>query len=110
MPRLDMTHGARIASVGLLLLVLIVGAGNLWATYAENKSFQRQFTQQQEQQRTSQQQQGAATEHKLCSTLGKLAALKPPKIPANSSDPSRQYIIDLHDTLSGLGPDIGCPG
>lgn len=33
MPDLTMTRGARWASAGLLILTLMVGAGNLWATY-----------------------------------------------------------------------------
>lgn len=33
MPDLTMTRGARYAAIGLLFLTLVVGAGNLWATY-----------------------------------------------------------------------------
>lgn len=33
MPDLTMTKGARWAAIGLLGLTLIVGGGNLWATY-----------------------------------------------------------------------------
>lgn len=92
-----MTPGARLATGILFILVILVGAGNLLATYAEVQSFKR-----------AQQVQGQATEQKLCTTLGKLSALKPP--PGNATtNPSRLYEQQLHEVLSALGPDIGCP-
>jgi uncharacterized protein HemX len=81
----------------LLLLVLVVGAGNLLATYMEVQNFKQQ-----------QQVQGQQTQQKLCTTLGKLSALKPPAGNA-SANPSRVYEQQLHEVLAGLGPDIGCP-
>jgi hypothetical protein len=81
----------------LLLLLIVVGAGNLAATYWEVQDFKHQ-----------QQVQGQQTEHQLCTTLGKLSALKPPPGDA-TANPSRKYEQDLHDVLSALGPDIGCP-
>ena len=57
----------------LLALTLIMGAGNLWASWDEVHSSQ-----------AAQQRQGQAVEAKLCSTFGGLAALKPP-----AGDPRR---------------------
>ena len=51
--------------------------------------------------------QGAALEHKLCTSLGRLAALQPP--PGSSiGNPSRAYLQEQHDVLAELGPDVGC--
>lgn len=55
----------------------------------------------------AQQRQGRLVEHSICTTLGKLAALKPPAgNPA--TNPSRAYEDSLHATLDQLGPDLGC--
>jgi hypothetical protein len=43
----DMTAGARRASIALLLLVLLVGAGNLWASFDLTRGLQRTDTGQQ---------------------------------------------------------------
>ncbi len=84
------------AVIALLVLTLIVGAGNLWASWDEVHSSQ-----------AAQQRQGQAVETKLCSTFGKLAALQPPAgNPA--SNPSRAYEDRLHATLDDLGTDLGC--
>lgn len=55
----------------------------------------------------AQQRQGAATENKLCTTLGALAALGPPAGSA-AGNPSRGYEQRLHAVLAQLGPDLGC--
>ena len=46
-------------------------------------------------------------EQRLCTTLGRLAALAPPRGPP-AQNPSRAYEQALHATLDELGPDIGC--
>ena len=57
--------------------------------------------------RASQQKQDQVVERKLCTTLAKLTALRPP--PGNpETNPSRKFDQDLHATLAQLGPDIGC--
>lgn len=57
--------------------------------------------------RTAQQKQGEMVEAKLCTTLGRLTELQPP--PGNPvTNPSRAFDQKLHDTLSQLGPDLGC--
>ena len=50
---------------------------------------------------------GVAVERAICTTLGKLAALKPPP-GAAAANPSRAYEQQLHATLDQLGPDLGC--
>ena len=58
--------------------------------------------------RAAQQHQGQIIETKLCTTLGRLAALQPPRgNPA--SNPSRAYLQHQHDVLAALGGDVGCP-
>lgn len=53
------------------------------------------------------QQNGVQVELKLCTTLDKLAALKPP--PGNAqANPSRAYLQQEHATLAELGIDLGC--
>jgi hypothetical protein len=55
----------------------------------------------------AQQRQGQQVLAKLCATLDRLAALKPPSGSA-ASNPSRAYEQQLHATLAQLSPDIGC--
>lgn len=51
--------------------------------------------------------QGVVIERRLCSTLDRLAALRPPAgDPA--VNPARGYDQELHSTLAQLGPDVGC--
>jgi len=55
----------------------------------------------------AQQRQGEQIEQKLCTTLGKLAILKPP--PGSPlTNPSRAYDQELHAALAQLSPDLGC--
>lgn len=100
----DVSRGAKLWLALLLVLVLIIGAGNLWATYAEVNSFKAQFAAQQR----VQQELGKQEVGKLCSTFGHLAALKPPAGDA-AANPSRAYEQQLHSILSGVVVDIGCP-
>jgi len=55
----------------------------------------------------SQRRQGVLLEQRLCTTLGSLAALKPPS-GAGAANPSRAYDQQLHAALAQLGPDVGC--
>lgn len=96
-------HGApglsrrvRRALVSLFALAVILAASGLfWIGHAVNAS------------QAAQRSQGQAVERKLCTTFGKLAALKPPSgDPA--SNPSRAFDDNLHDTLDQLGTDLGC--
>ena len=58
-------------------------------------------------QQAAQQQAGRVVERSICKTLDSLAALRPPAgNPA--ANPSRAYDDELHATLDGLGPDLGC--
>jgi hypothetical protein len=93
------------AIVVLFVIAFGFGAGNLyWTSREVNANAAAQQRQQ-----VAQQQQGAILELKLCATLGKLAALKPPTgNPA--TNPARAFDQVLHATLAQLGPDLGCKG
>ena len=81
------------AAGALLGLTLVMGAGNLWASWIEVHS--------------SQQQQERLVQQKLCVTYGALAALKPPPGPA-AQYPGRAYEQSLHATLAELSTDLNC--
>lgn len=77
------------------LAVLLAAFGLFWINHAVNAS------------QAAQRSQGQAVERKLCTTFGKLAALKPPG--GNpGTNPSRAFDDNLHDTLDQLGADLGC--
>lgn len=82
--RLDNT---KVAISGLLVLLILVGIGNLLATYNAVDNF-----------RQGQRQAGQVVEQKICTTFGKLGALHLP--------PDER---ELHQTLIELGADVGCP-
>lgn len=93
----------------IILFIIAAGLavfGIFWINHAVNAATaaaQRQAAAEQ----AAQRQQGAVLELKLCSTLGKLAALKPPSgNPA--TNPARAFDQSLHSTLAQLGPDLGC--
>jgi type II secretory pathway pseudopilin PulG len=107
----DISRGAKLGIAMLLVLVLVVGAGNLWASYAQSQSTRQEFAAFRQRLAAQQQAQRAASlafEKKLCTTLGRLAALRPPA-GDSASNPSRAYEQDLHDVLAQLGPDVRCP-
>lgn len=88
---------------GLVALTLVVGGGNLWASYAEVQTVKAA----QHHDDVARQRAGQLLEVKLCSTFGKLGALKPP--PGDPvKNPSRAYEQEQHDTLVQLGADLGC--
>ena len=91
-------RGRARAVLFLFVFALLLGGGNLLFTahYIDD-------------QRAAQQRAGQLVEQKLCSTFGKLAALKPP--PGNpATNPSRAYLQAEHATLVQLGVDIHCEG
>ena len=94
----------------MLLFVLsfaLAGTAYLAAVgyyHREQGAQQRQAAQQQAAQRA----QGAAFERRLCTSLGRLAALRPPG--GSPSDLSRAYLLQQHQVLAELGPDVGCRG
>jgi uncharacterized protein HemX len=107
--------GRWVFVVVMLLAVILIGAGNLAATYGLWTHFEGQYQAQQRtnaqqaaQQQAVQQRQGRAEEAALCDTFGKLAALKPPSGNAQSN-PSRAYDQRMHDILAGVVRDIRCP-
>jgi type II secretory pathway pseudopilin PulG len=93
--------------VALAVLTVALAASSMLFSvsyyHAEQAAQQRQAAQQQ----AAQRQQGAALERKLCTSLDRLAALKPP--PGSAADnPSRAYLQQQHAVLAELGPDVGC--
>ena len=98
-----------VAIAILLGLVLLVGGGNLLATYEQVHSQARALQRQEQVTQAAQRKAGAALEKKLCTTFGKLAALKPP--PGNpDTNPSRAYLQGQHAILAEVEADISCPG
>lgn len=86
----------RYAFVALVVLTLLMTAAAILFTISYYHTEQ-----------ASQRAQGAALEHKLCTSLDRLAALKPP--PGSVADnPSRAYEQEQHAILAQLGPDVGC--
>jgi len=103
-PRGTVLTRRALRSVAILVLLglLVTGANLLWTAHAVNS-----YRASQQQAAASQRRQGVLIEQKLCQTLGRLAALKPP--PGNpAANPSRSFEDNLHATLAQLGPDIGC--
>lgn len=86
----------------VLLALLVAGANLLWTSHAVNA-----YQSSQRQQAAAQQHQGAMIEAKLCQTLDRLAALRPPAGNPRTN-PSRAFDQQVHATLDELGPDIGC--
>jgi hypothetical protein len=95
------------AVAALLVLTLIAGGGNLWASWAEVHASQAAIQASYVREQKSQQQAGAVLGRKLCATFGALAALKPPAGDPKTN-PSRAYLQAEHDTLVQLGTDLGC--
>ena len=92
----------RSVAVLVLLGLLVTGANLLWTAHAVSS-----YKTSQQQAAASQQRQGALIEERLCTTLGRLAALKPPA-GSPKTNPSRAFEQELHATLDELGPDLGC--
>ena len=88
----------------VLLGLLVTGANLLWTAHAV-----RSFQSAQQQQGAAQRRQGELVEERLCTTLDRLTALKPPA-GSPQRNPSRAFEQELHATLDELGPDLGCKG
>ena len=87
----------------LLVLVFLVGGGNLLASWQQVQSFKDQLRQQQ----LAQQKAAAKEIGELCATFGKVAELKPPA--GNpQTNPSRAFDQEEHADLAGVVPDLGC--
>ena len=98
-----MSRAKRQGVVWLFVVSLALSVANLfWTSHEVNANNAAQ-----QQQQLAQQRAGQLAEQKICTTLGTLAALKPP--PGNpQSNPSRAYLQEEHDTLAQLGTDLGC--
>ena len=92
--------------VGAFILAIGLNVGYTTWAVGEGRAAQQQQAREAD---AKQRQQGQVVEVKLCTTLGKLAALEPPA--GNPGrNPSRAFDDRLHATLDQLGPDIGCQG
>jgi hypothetical protein len=88
------------------LAVILAASGLFWINHAVHDS-QAAIQAAQHREQVMQQQAGTVLEEKLCTTFGKLAALRPP--PGNpKTNPSRAYLQAEHATLTQLGTDLGC--
>jgi quinol-cytochrome oxidoreductase complex cytochrome b subunit len=86
----------RYAFVVLAALTLVSAAASILFTVTY---YQRE--------QAAQRAASAAFERKLCTSLNALAALSPP--PGSPGDnPSRAYLLQQHQVLAELGPDVGC--
>lgn len=94
----------------LLVLVFLVGGGNLWASWDQSHSVGTQlntFKRQLHSQEVAEQKAGEKEIGELCATFGKVADLKPPPGSA-AANPSRAFLQDLHADLAAVNPDLGC--
>jgi len=94
---------AQRASAVLLLLVLVVGAGNLWATRQTVENAQAAARREQ----AAQARQGERELRSLCATFGGLASLQPPAGNAKAN-PSRAYLQHQHAKLAEVVTDLHC--
>lgn len=100
----------------LVALMVVVGAGNLAATYVDVHDAQVAAAQQHaravvahRRQVAGQAAAAAVFESKLCEAFGVLGALKPP--PGNpAANPSRAYEQAEHAALVHIGVAVGCKG
>ena len=97
----------RLALVFLFALSVILAGLNLFWTAHEVHASQAAIQSAQHREQVSQQRAGAVLGQKLCTTFGRLAALKPPAGDPKTN-PSRAYLQGQHDTLAQLGTDLGC--
>jgi hypothetical protein len=92
-------------AVVVLFLITVLSSASGWFWQAHET---RQATAAQHREQAAQQRQGQLLEQKLCTTLNRLAALKPPQgDPAQN--PARAFDQEQHAVLAQLGPDVGCP-
>jgi hypothetical protein len=102
--------GARRAASGLLFLVLVVGGGNLWASWNETHAVGTQlaaFKHKLAAEQAEQARAGALVFTALCSDVGTMAAIKAPP-GAAAANPSRAYEQAESRAWRGLVIDLGC--
>jgi hypothetical protein len=91
-----MVRRAPYAYVALLVVQVVLSVSALLGAVAYYHASQ-----------AAQRAQGAAFEKRLCTSLDRLAGLTPPPGPAEAN-PSRAYLLQQHQVLAELGPDVGC--
>lgn len=88
------------------LAVALAAFGLFWINHAVHDS-QAAIQAGLHREQVAQERAGALLEERLCATLAKLAANKPPS--GNpKTNPSRAYDQNNHAILDELGPDLGC--
>ena len=102
-----LSRSVRRALVYLFALSVALGGFSLFWTAHEVHASQAAIQAAQHREQGMQQQAGVILERALCTTFGRLAALKPPAGQA-ARNPSRAYEQSLHVTLDQLGADLGC--
>ena len=102
-----LSRPVRRALVYLFTLSMALAAFSLFWTVHEVHASQVAIQAAQHREQVSQQQAGAILGEKLCTTFGRLAALKPPS-GSPAKNPSRAFEQSLHATLDELGTDLGC--
>ena len=86
---------ARAIAYGVVLALLLNGAGLFWQAHQSSTS------------QAAERRSGQMLGRKLCQTFGELAANRPPAgNPA--TNPARAYDQRQHDILDQLGTDLGC--
>lgn len=101
-----MKRGA-YAYVALALVSVVLSAASLLGAISYYHASQASQQRQDAAVAASQKAQSEAFEQKLCATLDRLAALKPPP-GSPAGNPSRAYLQQQHAVLAELGPDVGC--
>ncbi len=102
-----LSAAVRHALIFLFALAVLLAAANLFWTAHEVHASRAAIQAAQVREQAMQQQQRQVILLALCTTFGKLAALKPPAgNPA--ANPSRAFEQALHARLDELGTDLGC--
>lgn len=102
-----LSRSVRRALVFLFVLSVALGGLNLFWSAHEANSTRTAIQNEHAREQAAQQRAGVILGEKLCTTFGRLAALKPP--PGDpATNPSRAYLQAQHDTLAQLGTDLGC--
>lgn len=102
--RIGLTPRERWFTWAMIILLILAVAGSLVSQQIQQASFENGFNAN----RQEQARQSAMLGKKLCTTLGTLAALKPPPGGNTDATAGRLYEQKLAATLGELYGDVGC--